>query len=271
VPSAQSETATANAGFWDELCGTALAKQVGITDAEPASLARFDAAYLDRYPYLSSYLPAGDQPGLSVLEIGLGYGTVGQALAARGLDYQGIDIAPGPVEMMRHRLDSLGIDDLGARVRVGSALEIPHAEASFDHVVSIGCLHHTGDLARAIEEVHRVLKPGGRALVMIYSRRSIRRIVVWASHMRRRRLDRISYEARSRGAFDSDSSGTAAPATEFTTRRQARLLFDRFASVAIRRENFDPLEIGPLRVDRERLLGWPARLAGVDFYVTAIK
>ena len=45
-----------NAGFWDELCGSSLARQLGVTDASAKSLARFDAAYLDQYPYLLSYL-----------------------------------------------------------------------------------------------------------------------------------------------------------------------------------------------------------------------
>ena len=64
-----------NARFWDELCGSALARQLRIEDASADSLRRFDDAYLDLYPYLEQYLDARAVAGRSVLEVGLGYGT----------------------------------------------------------------------------------------------------------------------------------------------------------------------------------------------------
>ncbi len=72
-----------NAAFWDELCGSQMARALGITDASPESLRRFDEAYLGHYPYLQQYL---DHPlrDTEVLEIGLGYGTLsGQLMDAR--------------------------------------------------------------------------------------------------------------------------------------------------------------------------------------------
>ena len=84
-----------------------------------------------------------------MLEIGLGFGTVGQILAARGARYRGVDIATGPVAMMRDRLRWLGRTTESDAVRA-SALELPWPEDTFDVVVSIGCLHHTGDLPRAV-------------------------------------------------------------------------------------------------------------------------
>src|SRR4051794_20860436 len=112
-----------NAAFWDELCGTGLARSVGIVERSADDLRRFDAAYLGLYPYLTAYLPTPSRAGSRLLEVGLGYGTVGQLLAERGFRYEGIDIANGPVDMMRARLDLLGRDDCGARV--GSALDLP--------------------------------------------------------------------------------------------------------------------------------------------------
>ena len=145
----QPDIDDANAGFWNELCGTNLARELGLTDASPASLERFDRAYLDLYPYLAGYLRAPEMAGRHVLEVGLGYGTVAELLARAGADYHGVDIASGPVAMARARLERVP----GARpdqVQQGSALELPFPEASFDRVVSIGCLHHTGDLGRAV-------------------------------------------------------------------------------------------------------------------------
>jgi SAM-dependent methyltransferase len=268
VPESQAQIDRRNAAFWNELCGSALARQLGITGPSPEALARFDAAYMELYPYLDRYLPDTESRGRSLLEIGLGYGTVSQILASRGFDYHGLDIAAGPVEMVRHRLAELGRDDPEARVRVGSALDIPHKDESFDHVVTIGCLHHTGDLPRAVVEIERVLRPGGRAQVMVYNRRSFRRMRMAAGRwIRRERLD----DDEIRGSYDRNLEGEAAPTTDYTSVREARRLFSGFSRVDVRRENFDDLVLPRLAVPRSRLLGWPARIAGLDLYITAIR
>src|SRR4051812_15579052 len=94
----------ANAEFWDELCGSAFAQALGITDHTSASLERFDRAYLDFYPYLLDRVGLQDVAGKEVLEVGLGYGTLSQQLAAVAADFTGLDVAAGPVNMVNHRL-----------------------------------------------------------------------------------------------------------------------------------------------------------------------
>ena len=127
--------------------------------------------YMAFYPYLYEHIPFASLAGKKVLEIGLGYGTVAQKLMEAGAAYHGLDVAAGPVGMARHRADLLGVP---ADVLQGSALQNPHASESLDYVVSIGCLHHTGDLAGALREVHRTLRPGGGASIMVYSALSYR-------------------------------------------------------------------------------------------------
>jgi SAM-dependent methyltransferase len=261
-----------NAAFWDELCGTGLAKEVGIVDRSAGDLRRFDAAYLELYPYLTAYLPAPRRADSRVLELGLGYGTVGQILVERGFRYEGVDIANGPVQMMRARLNLLGRDDCGARV--GSALDLPFESESFDHYVSIGCLHHTGDVPRAVAEARRVLAPGGEALVMLYNAHSFRRRAVLPARALRARLrGRRLRGDHVHAAYDVDSSGESAPQTEFFSRADAQRLFAGFDDVQIRSENFDPISFvrGRITVPRERLLGGPAHRWGLDLYITARK
>lgn len=263
-----------NRAFWDELCGSVQARSLGIAEITPESLGRFDDWYLRYYPYLMPYLDELEVEGKNVLEIGLGFGTVGQALAARGASYHGADIAAGPVAMMRDRLRWLGLPDDGSVVQA-SVLELPWEDGTFDVVVSIGCLHHTGDLPGAVSEVHRVLAPCGTAFVMLYNAHSFRQLVVVSRERLRARIARRSSAEQVRAMYDSNTAGEAAPHTDFVSRRGARKLFGAFSSVVVEAQNFDdltPTLAGrELTIPRDRLLGNVARVLGSDLYIRARK
>jgi len=107
--------------------------------------------------------------GLRVLEIGCGLGTDGVRFAKAGADYTGIDLTDAAIELARKRFELSG---LRGELRVSDAENLDFADESFDLVYSHGVLHHTPDIARAVSEIHRVLKPGGRAIVMLYHRDS---------------------------------------------------------------------------------------------------
>lgn len=148
-----------------------MARHIGIKDHSQESLRRFDQFFFDYYPFLLPLLRPERLANLRVLEIGLGYGTLGQKLAEVAGSYTGLDLASNPVQMMRQRLTMCGRP---GQVVQGSALEMPFPENSFDFVVSIGCFHHTGNLQRCLDETFRVLVPGGSAFVMAYNKFSIR-------------------------------------------------------------------------------------------------
>ena len=61
---------------------------------------------------------------------------------------------------------------LEGRFIQGDAEDLPFADGSLDLVYSHGVLHHTTNTPRTIREVHRVLAPGGRAVIMLYHRDS---------------------------------------------------------------------------------------------------
>lgn len=255
---------TQNAEFWDTLCGWNLARSVGITGRGEDDLRRFDELYLGVYPYLENYVPE-DFGGRKVLEVGLGYGTLGQLIASRNADYYGADIAEGPVANMRRRLSWLGLPEDHAVQ--ASVLELPFEDESFEYVYSIGCLHHTGDLERSVQEVRRVLVLGGRAVVMLYNRNSLRRFrYVVARALRRRREGSLDDELR--GVYDAHDSGEAAPHTDFLSRGEVRRLFRDFARVKIDVQNFDGFAFG---IKREWFLGNLARIVGLDLYIVADK
>lgn len=261
----------ANAEYWNELCGTGLARSLGITDLNPDSLSRFDDAYFDYYPYLLPIVERATGHSGKILEIGLGFGSVGGWAAQRADEYHGVDIAESPVLLMRQRLEFLGLPS--ERVVQASALELPYPADTFDAVVSIGALHHTGDLPRAISEVRRVLRPGGHALVMVYNRNSFRRMVAVPRTRiaaARRRL-RGTADEHLRAMYDKRTDGTAAPHTDFTSVRQARRLFGDFRHVSIQRRNFDDYRVRGVWLHRSWFLRGVDRIMGLDLYVTARK
>jgi SAM-dependent methyltransferase len=265
----------ANAAFWDELCGTSLARQLGIRDHSPAALQRFDDAYFALYPYLLPWVAPRRLAGKAVLEIGLGYGSLGQMLAQAEAEYTGLDIARTPVWLMQQRLALAG---LPGRVVRGSVLRLPFPSGCFDCVVSIGCFHHTGNVQRCIDECHRVLKPGGTLLFMVYNKFSFRRWVQWpratwndlvVTATQTRPASTAAVDQRR--AFDANSAGTAAPETVFLSIAELRRMLRRFPSVAFAKQNCDPLAVGRWHVPRARLLSTLGRFLGLDIYVKAVK
>jgi ubiquinone/menaquinone biosynthesis C-methylase UbiE len=267
----QDPVSAANAAFWDELCGSGFAQSLGITEPTPESLRRFDAAYFAFYPYLFDYVPVATLPGKRVLEIGLGYGTLGQLLAGLGADYTGLDIAATPVSMMQQRLNWLDVAGT-ARAVQGSALEMPFDDASFDMVYAIGSLHHTGDLPRALAEVRRVLLPGGSTVFMVYNRHSFRRATMRVRAVKQQLEGRLrDGGAGERARYDTNSAGEAAPHTDFVTRHwlKSELRDLGYGSVRVQARNWDDVYVAGRHLPRAAMLGTVDRFAGLDLYVTA--
>ncbi len=172
--------------FWNvEACGTHFVKDAS-DDAE--FFARYRRFRYETEWHIPELVPFPDTKGKRVLEIGCGNGADGTLFADHGARYTGVDLTPTAVERSRSHFRVLG---LNGDFQVNSALELGLADASFDFVYSHGVLHHTPDPARAIDEVHRVLKPGGKAVVMLYHRRSFNYQVRIMGYMRLRILGRI--------------------------------------------------------------------------------
>ncbi len=107
--------------------------------------------------------------GKKVLDVGSGNGYVLSKYAREGAEVWGIDLTPTAIALCRQRFALL---DLRGQFAVANAEQLPFADDSFDCVCSMGVLHHTPDTAAAVNEIFRVLKPGGRLIVMFYHRDS---------------------------------------------------------------------------------------------------
>jgi SAM-dependent methyltransferase len=274
----QSDIDRANGDFWNELCGTGLAKHLGINDHSAASLQTFDQYYFSLYPYLMPIIKPRRMTCKSVLEVGLGYGSVSQQLAQCSAKYNGLDIAPNAVRMVNSRLR---MQNLHGKAICGSALAMPFPNESFDYVVSIGCFHHTGNVQRCLDETCRVLKPGGTAVVMVYNKYSYRQWRVHPLRTLRACLQDLfastkpaqSIDTQSRAAYDANQAGDAAPETVLLSIAQLRRMLGGFDHVTFSKQNCDPLirRNGTVLVDRSKLLSNLGRLLGLDIYFEARK
>lgn len=155
------------ARFWAE-------HPVGADYVEAVDIRSFLESYDRRRdatePHIRGELERLAVRGRRVLEIGTGQGTESQRLIEAGARYVGLDFTTAAVRTLAMRSRIFGLDPHGAVV--AAAESIPFADASFDLVFSHGVIHHSPRIARIVTEMHRVLVPGGRAVIMLYHRSS---------------------------------------------------------------------------------------------------
>ena len=135
----------------------------------------YEAALDLRYEYHYHLLPlfdslAAEYPQGKLLEVGCSMGNDTFELAKRGFDVTGIDLTEKAIELAQERF---AMYDMEGNFRVADAENLPFSDNTFDVVYSFGVLHHTPDTAGAIEEIRRVLKPGGKASIMLYNTYSL--------------------------------------------------------------------------------------------------
>ena len=116
-----------------------------------------------------------DWAGKSVLDLGCAGGFMAEELARRGALVTGIDPAAQAIAAARaHAQD----ERLDIRYDVGVGEALPYADHAFDAVVCVDVLEHVADLQRVMEEVFRVLKPGGAFLFDTINRNPLSRLAV---------------------------------------------------------------------------------------------
>lgn len=102
-----------------------------------------------------------------VLEIGVGNGTHAQLLASHAKSYTGIDLTAYAQKSTATRLESFGIPGTVLQM---DAEKMQFPDASFDFVWSWGVIHHSSNTDVILREIHRVLRPGGKTVIMVYYR-----------------------------------------------------------------------------------------------------
>jgi len=245
--------------FWQQNpCG------VKFADAEPGTRHFYELVEAHRYTkewHIPEAAGFAHTRGLEVLEIGCGLGTDGAQFAEAGANYTGVDLTDAAVELTRKRFELYG---LPGKFQTADAENLEFADDSFDLVYSHGVLHHTPETQKAIDEIHRVLKPGGRALIMLYHRDSYNykinisilrragaRLLNWEAgvglvhritgepvdalrqHAQLLKTEKQSYLS-SNEFLSQNTDGAGNPLARVYSRGEARLLFSKFSSVTLK-------------------------------------
>jgi len=206
--------------FWNEAsCGERLL----LTEETRSGYLNQSTERYELEPYILDFADFESAKNKDVLEIGVGLGADHQKYAESGARLSGIDLTERAVS---HTLKRLNVFDLQSDVRVGDAENLEFQDDSFDMVYSWGVIHHSPDTPRAISEILRVLKVGGDAKVMIYSKYSLVGLMLWLRYGLFSVPPNLSLEKIYSTYLES-------PGTKAYTVKEARQLFSEFRHVTV--------------------------------------
>jgi SAM-dependent methyltransferase len=126
-----------------------------------------DQYHFEKLHHLLRLVDFDGYRGRSVLEVGCGAGVDLARFARGGATATGVDLSSSAIDLARANLSQQG---LTADLRVADGEQLPFPDASFDFVFAHGVVQYTANPQRLIDEVRRVLKPGGEAVFQVYNR-----------------------------------------------------------------------------------------------------
>jgi 2-polyprenyl-3-methyl-5-hydroxy-6-metoxy-1,4-benzoquinol methylase len=162
--------------------------------------------------------------GKHLLEIGCGMGYDSLEFLKRGVRVTATDLTANAVTLARRHFEIEGV--VPDEVRTANALDLPFADETFDAVWANGVLHATGDTRRAVQEVRRVLKPGGRAIISHFYRKPS-----WMYLLHRYGRENIEFKEKD------------PPVNHFYTETEIRAMFHGFDVEALYRDHYRALPV----------------------------
>jgi ubiquinone/menaquinone biosynthesis C-methylase UbiE len=223
--------------------------------------------YKEYAPWMPTVMEFDLHAGERVLEVGAGMGTDLAQFAKHGALVTDVDLSAGHLE---HARENFRLRGLEGRFVHHDAESLPFDDGEFDLVYSNGVIHHSPNTARIVDEIHRVVRPGGRTIVMVYAEHSLHywKTLVGQLGLRQGMLDRWSVgEIMSRHV--ELSANNARPLVKVYTPRRLRQLFHRFEDITIAHRQLTAPELP--RALRWMPVGVAGRLMGWNLIVKARK
>lgn len=163
-----------------------LSKKDGYRDVGDVSNQELDSKFFEKYMrkvrkhfddaqqptnlIASRFIDYGSLAGKRTLDIACGFGWGTVEMARAGAQVSAIDLTPRAIEATSKHLANW---NLTGEARVMDAQNMEFADNTFDFVLAWGCLMHMPDTEKAIAEIYRVTKPGGRVFGYMYNKNSI--------------------------------------------------------------------------------------------------
>lgn len=274
------------------------------TDAPVGSQAFFDEVTEQRYklePHIFDAVGFDRWAGCDVLEAGCGVGTDGAHFAAAGARYTGLDFSDTALSLARRRFS---LANVPGEFVASSIVDLPFPDNTFDLVYSHGVIHHVQDTATAVREFHRVLRPGGTVVVMVYHRRSfnyylslmvLRRMLagvllvpkgakllsrvtgepeeVLAGHQQLLRQHGARYILDRRLFLSNNTDGPFNPLSKVYSRKEVRDLFDPYFRDITTKVRYLNIRLYPMgeRFSKTAVASQVERSIGWHLYVEATK
>ncbi|MEW6667486.1 MAG: class I SAM-dependent methyltransferase [Thermodesulfobacteriota bacterium] len=156
--------------FWDRnpLCSHLIPSEPG-TEAFFRAFDRMRSD-IESDEFVERTLAPSKHRGLWVLDVGCGNGYTLAKFARAGARAMGVDLSYRAVDITRKRM-ALGRFDIP--LVQADAEGLPFRDNSFNLVYSLGVLHHSPHVSKAIREIRRVLRPGGKTVLMLYNKNSV--------------------------------------------------------------------------------------------------
>ena len=260
------------------------------TTGEPGTRAFYEEIEAHRYQeefHIPLVAEFNDHLGQKVLEIGCGLGTDGRQFVRGGANYIGCELSFHSLALAHRGFGLFG--QSGAFV-CADAESQPFSDASFDLVYCHGVLHHTPDTEHAIREIYRVLRSGGKAIIMLYARESFS-YIVGAQTYGRLRLElarlRMGREAFTRFVglapnhrgwlpdwvvINNSTDGLGNPLSKLYTRSQLHQMFSAFRDVRLEKHYFPRRKIPIIGPRLPRFVAyWLGRAMGSFWYIKAVR
>jgi ubiquinone/menaquinone biosynthesis C-methylase UbiE len=162
------------ATYWDEHIHDLATTTVPA--GTPEFFRQLDEYRFEKLNYLPRLVNFSAYKGKSVLEVGCGAGIDLVRFAREGAKVTGIDLSKTAIELACKNFEQSG-RSADLRLMNGECMEF--ADGTFDIVYAHGVLQYTADTKKMVDEIHRVLKPGGEAIMMVYNKNS------WLNLMRK--------------------------------------------------------------------------------------
>lgn len=162
--------------------------------------------------------------GKHVLEVGCGMGFDTLEFLKRGVRMTATDLTQAAVDVAQRHFEVAG--HRPEAVHTANVLSLPFADDTFDGVWACGVVHHTGNTAKAIREIRRVLKPGGRAMIVHMYRRPS-----WMYYLSKYGRENIEFKEED------------APITHFLREDEALAMFEGFRVLSAEQDHYRCLPV----------------------------